>query len=103
MKNESSGNEATDGTDTPTDDNETSDGTPTDDDETSDGTPAYGGDATGEDNNSGENNITKVKVYYGSSSKTYDDLDLDDEEYLELDSLETGCRLVLDFLSETFF
>ena len=24
------------------------------------------------------------------------------EEYLELDSLETGCRLVLDFLSETF-
>ena len=24
------------------------------------------------------------------------------EEYLELDSLETGCCLVLDFLSETF-
>jgi len=25
------------------------------------------------------------------------------EEYLELDSLEEGCRLVLDFLSETFY
>ena len=58
VKNESSGNEATDGTDTPTDDNETSDDTPTDDNETSDGTPADGGAATGEDNNSGENNTT---------------------------------------------